>query len=535
MRAGSFSAVAALMLAMACGSGGGEGDPSSGGAAGNSGTGSGAGAGTGGSGGGGGTAGNGGTGDAGPDGSGAAASDAGDAATSDAGDAAPAQSAPVLSTAKVQVVGRYGTDVRFEIQGSDNDADAVGITVTFKDQNGRPEPVFDSDFDGFPDAATGRVLFDAPVSSATFNVSATLVGGARDWLTTATVSVLDKRQQSSAALDILVDQQEVRHLDETCDPTNRTDRCDPGISCAATTKKCKAGVAPTLDKVAYLRDVGGPVLLAAGKDPDDDLETLQLRFYKPVSGGEAPVVVDLDNDGNPDSDRFEIDLDRVSVSGDYFVRNQSAEGFDLEVPRIKVTALDSVGQASREVTANIQTRTLVGKNGACDARGFSNGCTSDFVCMPGLPVIVGRCEALVDARRAQCSAAAPLGAAAANWRTSGRIDGASLWEPPAGCVPGDAKGRPESVVALKLAAPATKLVISTANPETNFDTAVYLLPGACPDSTVQPLACNDDAAGRAHGFASKLELTNVPAGDYLIVVESIPVKGGSFGLSVTVE
>jgi hypothetical protein len=347
--------------------------------------------------------------------------------------------------------------------------------------------------------------------------------------------VLDSRQQSSPALDVTVDQQEVRHLDETCDPTNRTDRCDLGISCATTTKKCKAGVAPTLDKVAYLREVGGPVLLSAGKDLDDDLASLQLRFYKPVPGGEAPVVVDLDNDGNPDSDRFDIDLDQVSAFGDYFVRNQSAEGFDVEVPRIKVTALDSTGQASREVTANIATRTLVGKNGACDARGFSNGCTGDLVCMPGLPVVVGRCEALLDARRAQCTAAAPLGAAAGNWRAAGRIDGASLWEPPAGCVPGDAKGRPESVVALKLVRAATKLVISTANPETNFDTAVYVLPGSCPDSTVQPLACNDDAAGRVHGFASKLELSNVPAGDYLIVVESIPSKGGSFGLSVSVE
>lgn len=511
-----------MILAMACGSGSGGEEDGVGGA-----SGSGAGAGQGGAGGS--LAGAGGSaGDAGPN-------DGGGATNGDGGDAGPVQSAPTLSTAKVQVIGRDGSDVRFEIQGGDSDRDAVGIAVTFKDQSGRPEPVFDTDFDGFADSASGRVVFDAPVSSATFNVSATLAAGARDWLATATISVLDSREASSASLDVAVDQQEVRQLDETCDPTNRLDRCAPGLSCPTTTKKCKAGVAPTLDKVAYLRDVGGPLLLAAGKDPDDDVETLQLRFFKPVSGGEAPVVVDLDNDGNPDSDRFDIALEQVSAGGDYFVRNQSAEGFDVEVPRIKVTALDSAGQASREVTANIQSRVLVGKNGACDARGFSNGCTSDFVCMPGLPVAVGRCEALVDTRRAQCTAAPRLGVAAGQWRTVGRVDGASLWEPSAGCVPGDVRGRPESIAALTLAAPASKLVISTAHPETNFDTAVYLLPGACPDATAEPLACNDDAAGRVHGFASKLELTNVAAGDYLIVVESIPTKGGSFGLSVTVE
>lgn len=514
--------LALWMLAMGCSSGGGGADESAGGAggAGNAGQGGDGGslAGAGGS-----------AGDAGPDDGG------GGDAPSDGGDAGPIQSAPTLTSAIVQVVGRYGSDVRFEIQGSDSDVDAVALAVTFKDQNGRPEPVFDNDFDGFPESASGRVVFDTKVSSKSFNAVATLVGGARDWLTTATVSVLDSQNASSATLDVAVDQQEVRHLDESCDPTNRSDRCDPGISCSTSTKKCKAGVAPTLDKVAYLRDVGGPVLLATGKDPDDDVEALQLRFYKPVSGGEAPVVVDLDNDGSPDSDRFEIALDRVGVLGDYFVRNQSAEGFELEVPRIKVTSVDSAGQASREVTANLANRVLAGRNGACDARGFSNGCTAAFVCMPGLPVRTGTCQPLADTRSAQCTAAPRLGTPANQWRTVGRVDGASLWDPPPGCVPGDASGRPESVATLKLATPARKLVISTANAETNFDTAVYLIPGACPDATAQALGCNDDAAGRVHGFASKLELSNVPAGDYLVVVESIPTTGGSFGLSIVVE
>jgi hypothetical protein len=67
---------------------------------------------------------------------------------------------------------------------------------------------------------------------------------------------------------------------------------------------------------------------------------------------------------------------------------------------------------------------------------------------------------------------------------------------------------------------------------TTFDTALYVLPG-CEDSSVDALACNDDVPGA--NAASELVLTDVPPGDYIVVVDSFGVEGGTFQLSATVE
>ena len=110
----------------------------------------------------------------------------------------------------------------------------------------------------------------------------------------------------------------------------------------------------------------------------------------------------------------------------------------------------------------------------------------------------------------------------------GTVEGVSLWDAPIGCVGNDAVGRPESVARLHLAAAVSELVLTTALPETDFDTAVYLIPaGAATSATA--LGCNDDEKG----YSSALTLSNVPAGDYTVVIESIQRRGGHFGLSVT--
>jgi len=90
-------------------------------------------------------------------------------------------------------------------------------------------------------------------------------------------------------------------------------------------------------------------------------------------------------------------------------------------------------------------------------------------------------------------------------------------------------GRPEGVARLHLAKAASTLTITTALPETTSDTILYLLP-ACAAADATPLGCNDDATG----FSSTLTLTNVPAGDYAIVVDMAQPAGGRFGVQVSV-
>ena len=108
-----------------------------------------------------------------------------------------------------------------------------------------------------------------------------------------------------------------------------------------------------------------------------------------------------------------------------------------------------------------------------------------------------------------------------------RAEGASLWDPPAGCAALDPVNRPEAVARLRLTSPVDRLVISTAQPGTTFDTVLYLLP-ACGG---EPVACNDDAAATAY---SELSLSNVAAGEYYLVVDAW-AQGGVVELTVRTE
>ena len=94
---------------------------------------------------------------------------------------------------------------------------------------------------------------------------------------------------------------------------------------------------------------------------------------------------------------------------------------------------------------------------------------------------------------------------------------------------------------LKLASPASKVTLSTVNMFTNFDTSLYLLtacgtnPPACTDPSCK---CADDVAGPPANVQSILTLTNLPAGDHLIVVDSVPSRdavGNRFELTVTIQ
>jgi hypothetical protein len=115
------------------------------------------------------------------------------------------------------------------------------------------------------------------------------------------------------------------------------------------------------------------------------------------------------------------------------------------------------------------------------------------------------------------------------WSTR-RPRSTSLWDPPAGCAFATEVNRPEAVIALTLGKAATTLTLSTAQPETNFDTVLYVLP-SCATSLGTALMLRR----RLERLCLDADTEKCRAGTYYVVVDSAGAEGGQFGLSVTAQ
>jgi hypothetical protein len=111
---------------------------------------------------------------------------------------------------------------------------------------------------------------------------------------------------------------------------------------------------------------------------------------------------------------------------------------------------------------------------------------------------------------------------------TGTVSGMSLWDPPAGCVSDTARPTSDTMVLLYLPKTARVLTLTTQDAHTDFDTVMYLVKG-CPDDSRLSLACNDDQPGPS----SSLTFTNLSAGEYRVIIDSLTRRGGSFALSST--
>jgi hypothetical protein len=458
-----------------------------------------------------------------------------DNATGDAGDSAggdaDADANLSLTSVVAQIVGRQGDSLQFTITGTRPAAGVNDIDVTLSDSKGMPVEFFDNNWDGVPDSAEGRVVFDAPVVSASFVATATLAHITSNvaLLAKAHVALLSGDDQATPALDIAIQQQAKVLLGAACDPKNLKNRCDSGLSCSGVPTQCTAGVAPVMQEVEYLHGANGPLILARGTDPDDDMGTLLVEFLDATG---QPISVDINNDMTlvPSFDTAPADL---SSLGSFFSVNRSALGFDTQVPKVRVTPQDFTGHMGAPVVAAVSTVLQSGNGVACDARGFT-GCIAADVCSPGLPVVMGKCANANTARTTECSADTQLDPAKGATIAVGLIDGVSLWDPPAGCTNPENTSRPEATVALHLPSAVSTLTVTTERPETQIDTVLYVLPG-CPNDSSTALDCNDDDQQPGGGYASRLVLSNVAAGDYTIVIESGQMGGGAFGLSVSTQ
>jgi hypothetical protein len=168
---------------------------------------------------------------------------------------------------------------------------------------------------------------------------------------------------------------------------------------------------------------------------------------------------------------------------------------------------------------------LRGIGDECDPQGFDQ-CEPGGVCAPGVSAQKYTCKSGSELRRAACAAAQRLNPFAGQTSVTGTVKGISLWNPPAGCISESARATSDAVVALYLSRAAKSLTLTTDSSKTNFDTVLYLLKG-CADDAATSLACNDDLPGPA----STLNFSNLPAGDYRVVIDSLTPGGGTYLLS----
>lgn len=441
-----------------------------------------------------------------------------------AGNSGTTNGSGVLSLTNVEahVIGRLGDTIRFTVTGTQPDAGVYSIAVTFEDEDSVPVKVFDGVWDGAASAADGRIPFDAPVKDTAFTATATTAPLPNiDKLVKAKVSLIDGRDRSTDEIEVEIMALKELELGDACDTSNLDNRCPMGQSCTGTPSKCTDGVAPSIAEVKYWR---GPTILTRGTDPDDDISLVHVEF---LDSSNKPVIIDPDKM----TTTFDYPATNRSTGGIFFEQATPVANVEKIVSRVRVTAIDSLGHQSTPTTADLAYVTRAGDGITCDPRGFI-ACIQDYVCGPGISPTQGKCVKLKTARTTACAADARLDPEKGITTAAGRIDGASLWDPPPSCNNPESVNRPEATVSLHLANPVSQLTVTTQRPETSIDTVLYLMP-ACATDTTTALGCNDDDMNG--GYASSFTVKDVPAGDYTIVIESGQPAGGPFGVAVSVQ
>jgi hypothetical protein len=455
-------------------------------------------------------------------------SDATDSADgSDTRDTAPAGVAPTLTRVDANVQGARGLNLRLTLIGSDNDKDIDRVRLRLFDAAGQPLDAFRSGLSDTPDTNETVLSFDVAAD----------VTNKKDILATATlrdifpafepgkveVALIDESGLESAFVEADIIEQEVLNQGDPCDETYTENRCEPGLGCRE--GQCREGLPPEITKLAYLNGQGGTRIVVTGTEPEDDIDSVLVEF---LDNAGLPVLVDLDSDQVPESDRFEVNAQGSSDDGVFFVRLDPSAEFESQVKQIAVTATDLADHEGTRKTTKLVASPVRSAGQGCDPRGF-DVCNANSACVQAATGTTWSCRDKNQLRKAECAAAPEL--ALDGTPLVGFADGASIFDAPLGCSSGDPTGRSEGVVRLILESPAAKLTLSTNHPGTSFDTVLYLV-RACGETADASLGCADESESSA---AATLELELVPAGNYLVVVDSWSPTAGEFVLTATIE
>lgn len=430
----------------------------------------------------------------------------------------------------LQNSGRHGTSLYFTVQGNDPNAQTTEVEVQLQDASGSPVVAFDTDWDGVADSAKTRLHFDAStLGQNNFSQTITLPGlyANASKVAQAVVSLVDQSGNVGTATTVTLEQQPVVNSGASCDVHEIANRCADGLVCLGTgdagaNATCQTAAPPSLTQVAYYGGTN-PAQIFLGNDPAEDLDTIVVAFED--SSGNS-ISIDLSGDGTIASS---VSLNALGATGQtFYFEDNPVTSFTTMVPKISVTPIDSQGHSGPAVVAALSNQPVRSNGQMCDAYGVT-ACSNKSACSPGIVGAANTCAAVTSLQTTKCSMA-PAAVTTGQLAGWGLVQGTSLWDPPAGCALASAVGHPETVLSLKLTKNVNTLTLSTAMPETDFDTILYVLP-TCATSSATALGCNDDT----QGYSSTLTLTNVAAGTYYVVVDSANSQAGHFGLSVTAQ
>lgn len=444
-------------------------------------------------------------------------------------DAGVGRSGPTINSAALRQAGREGQDLQVRVTGSDLDSDAVAVVVRFLDGVGDEVFVADTDLNGRPDsgkligapkpAVTGQVDFEAVATFPRLLERQASIAAAEVWL-------LDSYAMASAPVSVELEPQLVAAFGEACDPTYSFDRCEEGLGCAGAPPTCIQGSNPQLSSLDFITTPTGPKVVIRGFDADDDPWRVRLEF---LNAGGGAVSVDLDADGTPDADAFEIDATHTSEDGAFVVSLLPADNFPALVPQLAAVAYDMRQEGGNRLTAAVEAQPRKANGTACDPFG-ADACYSGSVCYPGVPGVANACADRFSRRSAACRQAPILSAATPRVKVVGVADGVSLWDAPNDCAALDPKDRPEGIAMLSLPRGAQRVTLTTDREGTGFDTVLYVL-NSCDRPNPTSMACSDSVDQH---MGSEVVLHDLAAGQYLVVVDSWNPYGGVFELEAII-
>jgi len=449
-------------------------------------------------------------------------------------DAPPGAEAPSVDSVTAVSVGRTGYHLDVTIEGSDVNGDVVTAFIRFLDAGGDELDLFDGNADGTPDNGFVETSFDESVTGeASFSRTLSFRNYLRSHPDIAQVAVQLQDQEALVANEVTVDIdfQEVRAMGESCDATFVVDRCEIGLACTGTPTTCQEGTAPEITELAFLEDsaTGGSRILVDGIENEGDMATLVVEF---LDADDNSVMLDLDVDGTAESDFFVVDAQGSDYGeGDrFFVGLEQPPEFADMVAKVAVTPSDLAEHEGERVVAQLRRTPTRGNGQSCDPRGF-NVCGTGTTCTPGIVGETNLCRSVTSSQQQMCTSALVLDPSAGVSVVVGEARGASLWDPPTECAANDPKGLPDAVVRLHLEEDAPFVRLSTAEAGTDFDTILYMLP-ECARTADAAMVCGDDTN---EGIFAEVEMSNLAAGDYYVVIDSYDRSGGAFTLSVAFE
>jgi hypothetical protein len=281
-------------------------------------------------------------------------------------------------------------------------------------------------------------------------------------------------------------------------------------------------LAPRITRGAYFLVDGAPHMLFAGEDPGASLYAIRVEFLDEAG---RSIATDNDGDGNGDDSLLDVAAEGRTRDGRFVVRVRGSRGADPKVAAITAMPVAEDGTRGPVTTIARASRPIREDGEACDPDGFDL-CADGSIC--DAEGASPRCRPLAEARASRCAAAPVIDLVAGKRITiAGTTGRTSAWDPQLGCANPEAIGFPEAIVRLRIAAPLPRLLLSTLPAGTSFDATLTLL-GSCGDGPI--LACNDDGPTPPN---PTLALEGVAPGEYVVAIDSLDERGGTFELEAS--